>query len=163
MADNRHLVTGKTSQIPGARGFKGFPSGPRLRDWTGETFTITLEIPDRSLHVNDHRGRSWLSSIIRGRTIAKHRARAAHAAGFVLFYAKAAPPMWERATVQARYYFKTRARRDKDGLVAILKSYLDGIADAGIIGNDHGFTAPTVEEDFDRERPRVEITITKIQ
>jgi hypothetical protein len=69
------------------------------------------------------------------------------------------PPRWERAEVQATFYYPTKRRRDADNSASCLKPTLDGFADAGIVANDSGFTHKPVVLLVDKENPRVEITI----
>lgn len=71
------------------------------------------------------------------------------------------PPEWEQAHVRAVFYWPTRHRRDRDNAAASLKAYLDGIADAGVVEDDAGFVHWPVEMRYDKDAPRVEITITE--
>lgn len=68
--------------------------------------------------------------------------------------------LWEDATVQAAFYFRDRRRRDKDNMLASLKAYVDGIADARLVANDFGFTHLPPKIDVDSKNPRVVLTIT---
>lgn len=68
-------------------------------------------------------------------------------------------PQWEVATEQAIFYFKSNRRRDRDNLLASLKPAFDGLADAGVIADDSGFTHLPVIIKKDTSRPRVEIAI----
>ena len=70
-------------------------------------------------------------------------------------------PSWKSATIQATFYHATNRRRDKDNALASLKSHFDGIADAGVVANDAGFTYAPVVLAVDADNPRVEIRITK--
>lgn len=74
------------------------------------------------------------------------------------------PPRIKRARSQAAYFFKDRRglKADGDNALAALKAYIDGVADSGLLDNDRGLTHEPVTIDVDRERPRVEITITEI-
>ena len=47
---------------------------------------------------------------------------------------------WKTATVQCVFTFANRRGRDRDNLLSAMKAYFDGIADAGVISNDSGFT-----------------------
>jgi len=70
------------------------------------------------------------------------------------------PPRWERAEVRATFYFPDRRRRDRDNMLASLKSAFDGIADAGIVVNDSGLIPAPPEVRVDKTGiPRVIITI----
>lgn len=68
---------------------------------------------------------------------------------------------WPSAKVQATFYFKDARRRDRDNMLASLKSAFDGIADAGLVANDADFTYLPVKIEKDAKRPRVELVITK--
>ena len=68
-------------------------------------------------------------------------------------------PKWEKATALCRFYFKDKRKRDKDNALASLKSYFDGLADAGVVVNDCGITHAPSEFHVDAENPRVEIQI----
>lgn len=73
-------------------------------------------------------------------------------------------PQWKKATVLAKWYFGTRGRRDPDNYVYRLKASIDGFRDAGIIKDD-GFGNLVwlpAECHYDKDDPRVEITITEI-
>lgn len=72
---------------------------------------------------------------------------------------------WERATVQSRFFHKTRRRRDDVNHVAMLKSAYDGVVDAGLLADDDSEHLTTLPASFeiDRHRPRVEIVFTKIK
>lgn len=71
---------------------------------------------------------------------------------------------WERATVRATFYHATRRRRDDVNHLAMLKPAYDGLVDAGVLVDDdaeHLTTLPAAFE-VDRERPRVELLITRV-
>jgi hypothetical protein len=77
-------------------------------------------------------------------------------------------PMWESATVQIVFYAPDKRKRDADGILSSLKSALDGLAapthngiGAGIIANDSGFSFLPVIIELDRERPRVEMIVSR--
>jgi Holliday junction resolvase RusA-like endonuclease len=72
---------------------------------------------------------------------------------------KRKPPKWKHAATQAIFYFKVNRRRDADNLAAMLKPYWDGLADAGIIKNDSGFTHMPVIVKIDKKNPRVELHV----
>lgn len=70
-------------------------------------------------------------------------------------------PRWEKATYRCVFFLPDARKRDADNLMASLKSYLDGIADAGVVVNDSGLWPERPEMRVDRRMPRVEITLTK--
>lgn len=51
---------------------------------------------------------------------------------------------FERATIRATFYLARK--RDDDGLIAWLKPFRDGLADAGIVRNDSAFTMLPIEQ-----------------
>ena len=59
------------------------------------------------------------------------------------------------------FFWGTRRKRDKDNALASLKAAFDGLVDAGIVADDVGLTHEPVEFRTSRDRPRVEITVTK--
>jgi len=69
------------------------------------------------------------------------------------------PPRWTTATCQATFRFPTRRRRDRDNLLASLKSAFDGIADAGIVANDAGLIHLPVAIEIASDRP-AQVTLT---
>ena len=90
---------------------------------------LTLPLPPNVLHPNGRtRNVKWRASLVK-----KARSEAALVARM---QAPAVP--FKRAKVHATFYHPRE--RDDDGLIAWLKSYLDGLQDAGIIENDRGFT-----------------------
>jgi Holliday junction resolvase RusA-like endonuclease len=63
------------------------------------------------------------------------------------------------ASVQCRFYFATKRRRDGDNLLASMKSCFDGLVDAGVFTDDSGLTHLPVMQAKDAKNPRVEIHI----
>lgn len=97
--------------------------------------TLTLKHPPRELHPN---GRASVFNGARlvklSRLYAKLEAiNAMNRIGWMK------PPQWEKATTRTTFHFDKKRRRDGDNLGAWLKSYWDGIADAGVVVNDSGF------------------------
>jgi Holliday junction resolvase RusA-like endonuclease len=68
---------------------------------------------------------------------------------------------WPAAEVQCTFYYKDTRRRDKDNALASLKAAFDGIADAGLVGDDSALTYLPVKMLKSKENPRVEIEITR--
>jgi crossover junction endodeoxyribonuclease RusA len=66
------------------------------------------------------------------------------------------------AKVTARFFFRSRQRRDRDNLLASLKPAFDGIADARVVTNDAGMIHMPVEQYVDRTDPRVEIVVETV-
>lgn len=68
---------------------------------------------------------------------------------------------WPTATVQCTFYFKDARKRDKDNLLASMKSAFDGLEDAGLVANDNDFTHLPVRIEKDKINPRVVVEIRK--
>lgn len=64
----------------------------------------------------------------------------------------------ERASIEYVFYDPVKRRRDRDNHLAACKAYNDGLADAGIVGNDSGFTFLPVR--FEIGQRRVEARVT---
>lgn len=112
--------------------------------------TLTLQLPPKELSPNS-----------RCHYMAKaNKAKKYRAAAFMVARAQPIRKAWKEATIQATFYFKQNRRRDKDNLLAMLKNAFDGIADAGVVANDSGFTHLPVQIEIDREHPRVELRIS---
>lgn len=114
---------------------------------------ITLLLPPKELHPN---GRWHYHA--RGKAARAYRAVACLRA-LVAMGGTAKAPRWAAATIQATFYVKTERRRDADNLLASLKAAFDGLADAGVVQNDAGFTHLPVRVEIDRKNPRVELEI----
>lgn len=70
-------------------------------------------------------------------------------------------PRWEKATVDVRWYGKTKTclSMDRDNAIASLKAAIDGLTDVGVWVDDHGVTWGTVTIDVCKLDPRVELVI----
>ena len=119
--------------------------------------TIRLPLPSRELSPN---GRFHWRSAARAKKFARLTAKygTEAQAGFV----RAGREM-ARATCEARFYFKQDRRRDRDNLLASLKAYFDGVADAGLVRNDSDITYLPVVVAIDKANPRVELHITEVE
>lgn len=72
---------------------------------------------------------------------------------------------WGIVSVTASFFYKTKRRRDQDNAMASLKAAHDGIVDAGVVMDDDyehmRRDVPTFS--YDKEYPRVTLTITRIK
>ena len=70
---------------------------------------------------------------------------------------------WEKASVLAIFYHKTKRRRDALNSLASLKGAIDGIIDAGLLPDDNAnyLRSEGAEFAIDTEWPRVELIFTK--
>lgn len=117
---------------------------------------ITIPIPPRSLSPNARSHWATRSAATRAtRHGAAMRAMAAMRASGV------EPPRWERAETRTRIYWPDKRIRDRDNAQGRLKPVWDGLADAGVVQNDAGFTHHAPEMLLDRKDPRIEIEVEK--
>ena len=71
------------------------------------------------------------------------------------------PPLWGKASVTAVLFTTSAGRpRDPDNFIASLKPYFDGIADAGLVGNDRNLWPDRPRFEKCLTMPRVELTVT---
>jgi crossover junction endodeoxyribonuclease RusA len=119
-----------------------------------DEITITLPLPPKEVHPNYRV--HWAS-------------KAKHTKGYrwLAWYAARAQVEpthipWERAQTEAVFHYPTAHVRDGDGAASSLKAAWDGIADAGVIANDAGFTHLPPRLLVDRENPRVVVTIRSL-
>lgn len=115
-----------------------------------QSLSITLPLPPRELSPNARA--HWAT-----KARATKRYRQAACVEAVLAGVPAVP--WTKATVQLRFHFRTAARRDRDNLLASMKAAFDGLADAGVVADDHGLTHLPVELVTGSADPRVEMVI----
>jgi hypothetical protein len=122
------------------------------------SLTITLSLPAKELSPN-------YSAWTHGKKMAKARqkklAEEEAWAATKEAIGRRNNPMWEKASLQATFYFATNRGRDMDNANASLKKHQDGIAMAGLVTNDKVITPLPPVMLIDKDRPRVEITITK--
>ena len=101
-----------------------------------ERITITLPLPDKGLSANArlHWGKKHKLTKM-ARELAFYTARAAGVQH----------QQWEKASYTATFYHNINRVRDIDGAIYLLKAYLDGIVQAGLLVNDSGLTYPVVK------------------
>lgn len=122
---------------------------------------IILPLPPKELHPN-HTVGSRNGRLGKAAKTKKYRADAC--CGAVACAMNANHPHhapWKKAAIQATFFFRDKRSRDKDNLLAWLKSAFDGLQDAGIIANDSGLTFLPVEVRVDKDHPRVELEVEK--
>ncbi len=68
---------------------------------------------------------------------------------------------WPAANIECTFYHKCIRTRDKDNANGSMKHAFDGIAAAGIVTNDTHFTPLPPTLLISKDRPRVEIEITR--
>lgn len=72
---------------------------------------------------------------------------------------------WDRVIVGAKFFHKTKRRRDTDNAMASLKAAYDGIVDSGLVPDDdwEHMQRGLPSFEHDANNPRVELTITRCQ
>ena len=118
------------------------------------SITIVIDLPPRMLSPNARC--HWA---VKAKYVRRYRLHA-HAASLVAL-GEVPRPRWEKAKLNAKAFFKTKAFPDPSNFMASLKAAEDGIADAGIIINDRALWPERPEFDKDSRYPRIEITITR--
>lgn len=68
--------------------------------------------------------------------------------------------LWCAAHVTVQAHYSDRRRRDNDGLLASLKSAIDGIVDSGLLVDDDRVTYTVLPAVKDREKGLEGVTIT---
>ena len=116
--------------------------------------TITLRLPGRELSPNARC--HWR---LKARVVAHHRTTARVMVGMSTH----TPPAYRAASCEPRFFFAQNRKRDRDNLLASLKSSFDGLADGGLIVNDSAMTYLPVVVAIDRTNPRVELHITETE
>ncbi|WP_182359535.1 hypothetical protein [Tomitella gaofuii] len=119
------------------------------------TWVLVAELRKPPMTANEQRRATW-------RTM---RAAKYEAGQLVWALAKRARvPRLRRARVDVVWHAPTRTRRDADALGPFLKATLDGLVQAGVLGDDDYRHVPRVGlgVEIDRARPRIEITITEL-
>lgn len=120
------------------------------------SLTFQLPIPDKCLSPNARTHRA-----VRWKAVKAARTAARKEAGRVLKDAQMDPPRWAKVRIQAAVFLSGRMKEtDPDNLIASLKAYQDGLADAGIIANDKGAWPERPTFQRVERMPRVEITVT---
>jgi crossover junction endodeoxyribonuclease RusA len=116
-----------------------------------QRLVITLPIPHRELSPN---ARCHWATKSRAVKAAREVAR------WTTTVAGGACLMLTTARIDIRALHTIKRRRDRDNLIASCKAYFDGLADAGLIANDSGFTLGPVVFGVDKEEPRIELEVS---
>lgn len=124
-----------------------------------ESITIILPLPPRVLSPNcvsaTPGGRfAKASATKRYRRLAKEAVEAERV--------ESSP--WKKLSVQLRFFWRTKRKRDQDNAMASLKSAYDGIIDSGLVTDDDYDHMKRLSPEFsiDQDFPRVELVITRI-
>ncbi len=112
---------------------------------------ITLPLPDRVLSPN---ARAHWATKSRAVKAAREVARC------TTTISGGACLMLTTARIDIRAFHTIARRRDRDNLISSCKAYFDGLADAGLIANDSGFTLGPVVFGVDKEEPRIELEVS---
>lgn len=164
MPENRHALTAlqraaglqghKDTSIPANVAQKGSSVVAGVRTEDGGIL-VTLPLPPKELSPNARV--HWAR---KARAAKEYRLMAEIYTRGVIGHKD--PPRWERATVQATFYLRRRRNLDGDNALAWMKAGIDGLADAGVVANDSGFTHLPVRVEIDRDRPRVELLVSPL-
>jgi Holliday junction resolvase RusA-like endonuclease len=112
---------------------------------------ITLPLPDRILSPNARAHWATKSRAVKAaRATARYEATVAGGACLMLTTAR----------IDIRAFHTIARRRDRDNLISSCKAYFDGLADAGLIANDSGFTLGPVVFGVDKANPRLELEVS---
>lgn len=99
-----------------------------------ELITASLPLPPKSLQANGSTNRM-------ARAVDKKKTRLR---AYLAFRELSPPIPWERA--KYRVEFRVPRKMDQDNLISWLKSYLDGIQDAGVVRNDSGLSLDGISQ-----------------
>lgn len=125
-----------------------------------EVLIIVLPLPSGILSPNCTIG-SFGGRMMKANVIKKYRILAREA----IEAEEVATAPWERAEMQATFYFACKRRRDEDNAEGSLKAARDGIVDAGLLADDDSkhLTRQAPIFDIDKIHPRVMLEITRIK
>ena len=123
------------------------------------SLTIIIPHPPLALRPN---GRAHRCAVAKAKKKARHNA-------MILALAElgsAPPPRWKRASLHVCYIYggrdaagKLTRQPDADNIIGSLKATIDGARDAGVLFDDKGLDAPTLELVRDPSaRPEVRLT-----
>lgn len=114
---------------------------------------VTLPLPPKGCSPNARPG-------VRGAMSAKKKARTL--AWAVMLPLEERSVGWTRIRADVTWYHRTKNHRDRDNIIASLKSTIDGFEDSGLIANDRGVEWGDITPDTDGNRPRVIINLHRI-
>lgn len=123
---------------------------------SSEAITLQLPIPSPKLRSNGSFGKAFVYRD----AFRKAKAEAVREAQRVLADLGIEPPGWKRARYCVTCFHLTAQRMDPGNLIACMKAYEDGIAEAGIIENDRELYPESPRFVRTDRMPRVEIVIT---
>ena len=124
-----------------------------------ETLTIILPLPPRVLSPNCPAGSAG-GRFARAAAAKKYKRITSEIAD-----AQQIDGAWQQATVRADFYHKQKRRRDDVNHLAMLKPAYDGLVESGVLADDDSRHLTTLPATFgvDRENPRVELHLTRLQ
>jgi len=124
-----------------------------------DTISIVIPLPPRILSPNCPIG-SFRGRMMRASAAKKQKRIARESAEDAMRGER-----WEKASYKAVFYHKTSRRRDDVNHLAMLKSAIDGVIEAGLLPDDdrNHLRVTGAEFAIDKEWPRVEIIFTKEQ
>jgi len=120
------------------------------------SITITMPLPPKELWQN--RTGHWIK---KSKATREYRSSA-----YLLgVSARLQRQCWEMASAKLVFFWGDRRRRDVRNAEAAMKPAYDGLVDAGIIIDDDykHLTHEATEFKFDKDNPRVEITVSEVK
>lgn len=122
----------------------------------GLVFRVWLSLPPEGTNPN---ARShWRK---KAEHVAEYRMEAKLVAINELNRMKIVKPRWSDSTVQVTYVHKTKAFRDRDNIIASMKSAFDGLQDAGVLVNDYELLPLPAKRECSPKKPGVLIEVWK--
>lgn len=121
------------------------------------TVTLEFSLPHKKLMPNNRpRNHGYYASLVKMR----RRTTFFATVGQVRSAGMADNLKWKYVMAKVVWYAKTLKIPDADNALASLKSTIDGIADSGLILNDRYVSYAPMRYEKDKDKPRVEITLT---
>lgn len=125
-----------------------------------ETFTLTINPPDKRLNPNNFHGNTRFAAIARGNK--KKQARfASEITALSEMQAQGVKGGWKSASVAVTWYSPTKRFLDRDNMRSMLKHTLDGLTRAGLWIDDNDVDIVTVDRQKDATHPRVVLVCTQ--
>lgn len=125
-----------------------------------ETFTFSINPPDKRLNPNNFHGNTRRAAIARGDKKKKARL-ATEMIALSEMQVQGVNGKWKAATVAVTWYSPTKRFLDRDNIRAMLKSTLDGLTRAGLWIDDNDVDIVSVDRQKDATHPRVVLVCTQ--
>jgi crossover junction endodeoxyribonuclease RusA len=140
-------------------GYSLFGIGAEMIETGERTLVIVLPLPHKNLSPNARC--HWRPKAERVKRYRKDAAIAVQI--WMSENERREKTFWRAATIQFRFLFRDKRRRDRDNFTAAMKSALDGFTDAGVWVDDSNVTTLPTIMDVDKNDPRVECYINEVE